>query len=149
MNRSLLLVPVAAALIGGCGGPPPATGQEPPRQSQPVQADPVATVIVGQRGTAPKDTQWYVRIETDAGVRVTEADFGAGGIDLTKRLDPGDYRVISWHRRCTDSCPQSGEHGLGPLAEVCGVPVRIAKGDRINATVVIGPEGACTVRLEP
>lgn len=133
MNRTILVVPVAAALLGGCGGSP---------------ADqPTGTLDVGQEGTAPARTAWYVRIETMDAKPVTEHAYPNAPITLTQQLSTGSYRVISWNRPCADACPSSGEHGLGPLSEVCGAPVNVTQGTRVSATVVIGSEGTCSVRV--
>jgi hypothetical protein len=127
-----LLVPVAAALLGGCGGSP---------------ADqPSGTLEVGQEGTAPARTAWYLRIETTDADPVTEHAYPTPPITLTRQLAVGTYRVISWNRPCTDNCPSSGENGLGPLSQVCGAPVTITQGNRVSATVVINTDGTCSVR---
>jgi len=127
-------VPLAAVLLGGCGGSPAAD-------------QPTGTVVVGQDGTPPPHTAWYVRIETMDAKPVTEHAYPNAGIALTQQVSPGDYRVISWNRPCTDTCPNSGENGLGPLSEVCGAPVSVTQDNRVSATVVINADGTCSVRV--
>ncbi len=135
MNRAFLLVPVAAVLLGGCGGSPPAEQQH------------TGTVEVKQQGTPPQRTAWYLRIEDMEAKPVTEHAYPNAAIALTQQLSAGDYRVISWNRPCADTCPSSGENGLGPLSEVCGAPIKVTEGVRVSATVVIESEGSCSVRV--
>ncbi|HEV2779074.1 MAG TPA: hypothetical protein VGX25_06685 [Actinophytocola sp.] len=133
MNRIRILVPVAAALLGGCGGSP---------------ADqPTGTLDVGQQGTAPPRTAWYLRIETTDAKPIVEHTYPNAPIALTQDLAVGNYRVISWNRPCSDACPASGDNGLGPLSQVCGAPVTVTKGTRVSATVVINTDGTCSVRV--
>lgn len=133
MNRTRILVPAAAVLLSGCGGAP---------------ADqPTGTLDVAQEGTAPARTAWYLRIETRQADPVTEHAYPNTPITLTRQLTTGDYRVVSWNRPCTDTCPTTGENGLGPLSEVCGAPVTITEGTRVSATVIVNADGSCTVRV--
>lgn len=131
--RRLVLVTAAAVLLGGCGGSP--------------AAQPTGTLDVTQEGTAPAHTAWYVRVETTDAEPVTEHAYPTPPITLTQQLATGRYRVISWNRPCANTCPKSGEKGLGPLSQVCGTPVTITEGTRVSATVVIGTDGTCSVRV--
>lgn len=137
MNRARILVPVVAALLGGCGGSPAATDQS------------TGTLDVGQEGEPPARTAWYVRIETTKAEPVTEHAYPNSPITLSRKLSAGDYRVISWNRACSGTCPSTGEKGLGPLSQVCGAQVTITRGTRVSATVVIAPDGTCSVRVNP
>jgi hypothetical protein len=128
-----MLVPVAALLLSGCGGSPAAA--------------PTGTLVVDHEGTPPPLTAWYVRVETMDAEPVTEHAYPNGPIALTEQLSAGKYRVISWNRPCTETCPKSGEQGLGPLSEVCGAPVTITNETRTAATVVLHADGTCTIRV--
>ncbi|GLZ27846.1 hypothetical protein Lesp02_00360 [Lentzea sp. NBRC 105346] len=141
MIRLLIAVPVAAVLLGGCGGSPSTVESA----ATPSSSD--GTIVVAQEGSAPARTQWYVRIETTKAESVTEAAYPNAPIALTKQLPAGQYRVISWHRTCSGACPASGEDGLGPLEEVCGAATTVTPGGRVAATVVIDAEGGCSVRV--
>lgn len=143
MNRFFLLVPVVAALIGGCGGSPPATPAAGLTQTA-AEGD-SGTLVVEQDGRRPRLTAWYVRIETAGAATVAEAAYPRDAIALTKQLPAGKYRVISWHRPCSDSCPASGETGLGPLQQVCGAKVDVTGGARVTATVRIAAGGTCSI----
>ncbi len=148
MRRFALLVPVAVALLAGCGGQPPAgtagtaasAVATPPSQTS-------GTLSVAQEGTAPPLTMWYLRIESQDGQPLAEKSYPSGQIAMTRLLPPGKYRVVSWHRPCTATCPSGGEQGLGPLAEVCGALVDVSTRVTTTATVVIDADGACTVRV--
>lgn len=142
MIRALLVLPVAAALIAGCGGQEPA-GNVP----GPAAGAATATLVVGQRGVAPDRTKWYLRIETDQAGLVDERSF-TGAISWEGALEPGRYRVVSWQRPCAGECPQSGDAGLGDLAQVCGAAVDLISGARSTATVAIAADGTCAVHPE-
>ncbi|MGH3714034.1 MAG: hypothetical protein ACRDT4_11325, partial [Micromonosporaceae bacterium] len=105
------------------------------------------TLTVGQSGTASTRTIWYVRIESMAAKPLVEKGFPGQPIALTQALEPGRYRVISWYRTCQSVCPTSGEQGLGPLEQVCGAQVTVAKGERVTATVKITADG-CSIEVE-
>ncbi|WP_412542946.1 hypothetical protein R8Z50_10830 [Longispora sp. K20-0274] len=147
-----LLVPAAALLIlAGCGGQPrPATAHPAttaPQTSTAPTTDEPGTLSIAQKGTTPENTMWYARIELPSGKPIEEASFPTGPITMDKPLQPGKYRVVSWHRSCAGTCPTSGEAGLGGLGEVCGAAVTVPSGRRVTATVVIGEAGTCTVQL--
>jgi hypothetical protein len=105
------------------------------------------TLSITQEGSSPPLTEWYTRIENQDGQSLAENSYPTGQIAMTRQLPAGKYRVISWHRPCTGTCPSSGEHGLGPVGEVCGAPLEISAGATITATVLIDAEGACAVRV--
>lgn len=145
MNR-IVLISAAAALLGGCGGAPSADTQ--PAPAVPSGTSGSATIVVTQDGATPPLTQWYVRIETPAAKKVTEAAYPNVPISLTHEVSPGDYRVISWSRPCSGSCPKSGEAGLGAMRDVCGAPVNVGAGARVSTAVEIHSDGTCTVRVD-
>ena len=128
--RILLLVPVAAVLLGGCGGPP------------------AGTLVVDQKGDRPAQSAWYLRIETMKAKVVKEAAFPGGDISFEHELPVGRYRVISWSRPCTSDCPSSGERGLGPLKDVCGAPIEVSESVPVQATVEINTSGGCSVTTQ-
>ncbi|MEV6524501.1 hypothetical protein AB0M43_21315 [Longispora sp. NPDC051575] len=149
MRSVVLLVPVAALLLAGCGGQPPS-----PRPSAAIASSAApaprgtsGTLVINQSGAAPARTAWYARVETPDAKPLTEAAFPQGPITLTKELTAGKYRVIAWHRACADVCPTTGEKGLGPLEEVCGATVTVTAGATLTATVTIDAEGTCAVAV--
>ena len=159
MKRLLIALPVAAALLSGCGGQPSPAPAAPTSSSTAAQTAatltaPVAPapgmggVSVAQEGKPPQLTEWYVRVENDEGKNLAEAAFPNGPISFSQDFPPGNYRLISWHRQCNGSCPATGEAGLGPLQEACGAKVAFVAGTRLSATVVIEDDGACSVRTK-
>ncbi|MGH3735073.1 MAG: hypothetical protein ACRDT6_05565 [Micromonosporaceae bacterium] len=147
--RTLLAAAAVALLLGGCGGAAPDAGPTGPTggTSPSTPASGQGTLNVDQSGTAAPNTIWYVRIESMNAEPLTENGYPGQAIALSQQLDPGQYRVISWWRQCQSTCPTSGEQGLGPLEQVCGAVVTLAPGARVTATVVIGDDGGCTVRV--
>jgi len=139
--RLLLLVSAAAVLLAGCGGQPHA------HPSTPATTSTTGTLVVSQQGDAPEHTLWYVRIENLHAEPLVEKSFPAGPIRLTKALRAGRYRVISWYRECSGTCPTTGEHGLGPLEQVCGAVAAIKAGAKVTARVTIGDKANCSVRI--
>lgn len=76
-----------------------------------------------------------------------EKSFPTGPLRLTKSLRPGRYRVISWYRKCSGTCPATGEHGLGPLEQVCGAVAAVKPGGKVTAWVMTSEQAACSVRV--
>jgi hypothetical protein len=55
--------------------------------------------------------------------------------------------VISWYRKCSGTCPATGEHGLGPLEQVCGAVAAVKPGGKVTAWVMTSEQAACSVRV--
>lgn len=153
--RLLVLASVAAALLAGCGGGPQHSADaghdaehSAAHSDAPVAAGSGSTLVIGQQGTLPPRTAWYVRVETPHGETVTETGFPDGKITLTQPLKPGKYRVVVWDRPCEQTCPTKGEQGLGELDKVCGKLLTLAKGDKVTATVALNEQGGCEVRTD-
>lgn len=144
MSKRVLGLLVAVGLLAGCGKQ--SSVSQLPSPAAPTSGSVVGTLLITQQGAAPAKTVWYARIETMNAEPVAQAGFPAGPIALTRDLPAGKYRAMSWHRACSATCPASGEEGLGPLQEVCGAPVTLNAGARITLTVVIDPEGTCTIQ---
>ena len=53
----------------------------------------------------------YIRIETVAEEQLVERELEptAAGAEATIKLDPGDYRLVSWQRPCDGSCDSLDE----------------------------------------
>jgi len=104
----------------------------------------VGRLLVAEKGTLGQNV-WYVRIEDANGATVMEQAFPAGAISLDRRLPQGDYRVLSWSRGCSGTCPASGEKGLRPLGDVCGAVVRISTGQTTRLEMAIKPDASCAI----
>jgi hypothetical protein len=105
------------------------------------------TLAVSQAGTQPALTLWYLRIESMAAEPLFERTYPGRAIAQSRLLEPGDYRVIAWHRNCSDTCPSTGEAGLGPLEQVCGAKITITPRARTGVTVAIDNQGGCAVKV--
>jgi len=126
----------------GASPSPSITSPAPGTASAPVAS--AGHLLVGQKGTLAGNL-WYLRIESAKGANLNEQAFPAGSIALDKPLPQGDYRVISWRRTCTATCPSTGDKGLGPLQDVCGALVHISTGKTAQVKVAINPDGSCSI----
>jgi len=152
VNHLRHVVPAAAVLVfaAGCGGsaaqPTKAESTPAPRTQTAAQR---GTVNITQSGSAAPKTMWFVRIESTDSTPLAEARFPGRPVSFSRDLPAGRYRVIAWWRACAGSCPATGEQGLGPLEDVCGAPVSVDRGRRVDAVVQISPAGGCTVAPQP
>jgi len=156
----------AAGLLSGCGGsassdqpaagtsvtaastPSPTAAASTPTTSTSVggpgaQAVP-GTIAVRQRGTQPAKTLWFLRVENPAAKPLFEHRYAGMAISQTLSYKQGDYRVIAYSRPCSDTCPATGEDGLGELAEVCGIKVHVTPAGRVPVTVSFAKDGNCS-----
>lgn len=90
----------------------------------------------------------YVRIETPQGKTVTEKEFRAP-IRFKQSLAPGLYRVMTWRRDCADTCPDSGEKGLGDPVNVCGAKAEVRADAVTPARIRLTPDADCTLETSP
>ncbi len=141
MIRVLLTGFAATVLLAGCGES--AGSATTATRTLPVPG----TLAVSQGGTSPARTLWYLRIESMAAEPLFERNYPGQPIAQSRLLEPGEYRVIAWHRRCSGTCPSSGEAGLGPLEQVCGAKITIAPRTRTAVTVAIDNQGACAMKV--
>ena len=153
----LALTALAAAgitLISGCGqqpGPSPdggATTSSGLATQPPPAASTSGTLSVAQQGGGNADV-WSVRIERLDASTVSETAYPSGQIALTTQLPPGQYRVLSWRRPCAGPCATAGEQGLAPLQDVCGAQVTITTAETVRRTVLVNPDGSCTLEPTP
>lgn len=91
----------------------------------------------------PSDMVGFARIEEADGAAVTEQRFDR---TMTAALEPGEYRVLLWHRACEASCAQAD---LGSPDHVCGAQFRVTSGARVRAAVAFDPEDGCSVTVSP
>jgi len=160
VRRALFTGFAATVLLAGCGeaggsaqqpsaqSSTPTTSATTPAVTAATKTLPVpGTLAVSQAGTQPARTLWYMRIESMAAEPLFERNYPGHPIAQSRLLEPGQYRVIAWHRRCSDTCPSAGETGLGPLEQVCGVRITIAPRIRTAVTVAIDNQGTCTMKV--
>lgn len=90
----------------------------------------------------------FLRVENDDGDVIVDGPMtnayqsrGRGHPIFNRRLEPGEYRLVSHQRPCQGNCEQ-----LDPPTDRCEATVDLASGKTLLATVVLGQEGGCTVR---
>jgi hypothetical protein len=62
--------------------------------------------------------------------------------DLTLRLGPGRYVLVSSLRQCGENCEK-----VGPPNSKCSAPFRIRRGESLHALVRYRTGGGCTIRF--
>ena len=62
--------------------------------------------------------------------------------DLTVRLGPGRYVLVSFLRQCRENC-----ESVGPPASRCSAPFRVRPGERLQALVRYRRDGGCVIRF--
>lgn len=153
----LALTALAAAgitLIFGCGQPPgpssaaSATTSSGPATQSSAAATTSGTLSIVQQGAGTGDV-WSVRIERPDASTVSETAYPSGQLALTTQLAPGQYRVLSWRRPCAGPCATAGEQGLAALQDVCGAQVTITADETVRRTVLINPDGSCSLEPTP
>ena len=165
MRRALFTGFAATVLLAGCGEAGGSAQQPSAQSSTPTTSAttpavttsavtaatktlPVpGTLAVSQAGTQPARTLWYMRIESMAAEPLFERNYPGHPIAQSRILEPGEYRVIAWHRSCSGTCPSSGEAGLGALEQLCGAKITITPRTRTAVTVAIDSEGTCAMKV--
>lgn len=155
LGTLVLLIAVGAT---GCGTsqastPDSALSKANSAPAEPPSSDPKAggagfldMTSVGDDGV-PASVR-YVRIETPQGKTVTEKEFRAP-IRFKQSLAPGLYRVMTWRRDCADTCPDSGEKGLGDPVNVCGAKAEVRADAVTPARIRLTPDADCTLETSP
>jgi hypothetical protein len=87
----------------------------------------------------------YVRIETPDEEEVLEVELQPtpAGHETTIRLDPGEYRLVSWQRPCEGSCDS-----LDPPTDRCADEFAIAPGTSVEASIQVRAAEGCTIEFE-
>lgn len=62
--------------------------------------------------------------------------------DLTLRLGPGRYVLVSFLRQCGENCKT-----VGPPTSRCSAPFRLRRGERLQAVVRYTHDESCTIRF--
>ena len=86
----------------------------------------------------------YVAVETVAGERLFEAELEPlpTGDSTSFRLDPGEYRLVSWQRPCDGSCDE-----VDPPTDRCSAQMIVRPDGRIRARITVRAEAGCTIRF--
>jgi hypothetical protein len=83
----------------------------------------------------------YIRVERAAGVTLTERRL-PGDQQLTLKLQPGAYRLVSWQRICDANCGN-----LDPPSDRCARPFTVRQRQQLEATVRIDFVSGCVITL--
>lgn len=159
-TRLAALAMLVTATAAACGTTDPSTqagaSDRAKTSPSPTIAEPSAqpsrgsvgggVLKVTTSGDDGADAVRYVRIESLQGETIVEKEFRAAAL-LTQPLVAGSYRLISWRRKCTHACPDSGERGLGTPTDICGVKTDVAPHSVTRATLSLSPNANCTFRL--
>ena len=87
----------------------------------------------------------YVRIETVAEEQLVELELepSAAGHEATIRLDPGDYRLVSWQRPCDGSCDS-----LDSPTDECSKQFAVSPRTAPVASIEVRAGEGCTIAFE-
>jgi hypothetical protein len=86
----------------------------------------------------------YIAVETSAGEELLELELmpTGKGHEGSARLDPGDYRLLSWQRPCDGSCDS-----LAPPTDRCSAPFTVAPETPTLAEIQVRAGEGCTVEV--
>ncbi len=83
----------------------------------------------------------YVRIEELDGEKLVEARLPNMVGRTRLRLDPGDYRLISFQRPCNGNCGD-----LDSPTDQCDRAIHVQPGSPLQFVVTLSPGDGCTIR---
>ena len=124
----------------GCGGEDDDTATSPMRPT-------CASFRSGTEsaGLYAEGARSYVRIETVAEEQLVELELEptAAGHEATIRLDPGDYRLVSWQRPCDGSCDS-----LDSPTDECSKQFAVSPRTAPVASIEVRAGEGCTIAFE-
>jgi len=134
--RKLMVLLVGSAALSGCG-----SDYTPGTNAVDVQ---VRQVMDVSQSAYVEGSYSYIRVENTNGDKLLEERLPeATGHSPTfvsetvLRLDPGEYRFVSFQRTCDGNCGS-----LDPPSDDCGEIVRV--GELVDLTVTVRPGEGCT-----
>ena len=138
MLRTLVAALVASMVLSGCA-------------STASTALSTGSVDVAVRLAQPaRGPQLHVlRIEDANGTAVAEQAFPRLPAELRRDLPGGSYRIVSYQRDCSGTCPDvsvaptTPVKGLAPPNSICGSPFRLDAGQTYTAVVSLIPGTGC------
>jgi hypothetical protein len=83
----------------------------------------------------------YIRVERATGATVTERELPGSG-QLTLRVPPGAYRLVSWQRICDGNCGN-----LDPPSQQCARPFTLGPGEQLTAAIRVNFASGCVIVL--
>jgi hypothetical protein len=86
----------------------------------------------------------YIAVETPAGEERVEFELRPtpNGHEGSVRLDPGDYRLLSWQRPCDGSCDS-----LDSPTDRCSAPFTVAPETPTLAEIQVRAGEGCTIEV--
>jgi hypothetical protein len=134
-----LLMGLAAASIG-CGG-------DHERAATDADAVELSVFQVWDEsvGLYVEGARSFIAVETPAGDELLELELTptARGAEQAVRLDPGDYRLLSWQR------PSAGGGDVyDPPTDRCSAPFTVAAGTPVVARIEVRAAQGCTIAFE-
>jgi hypothetical protein len=87
----------------------------------------------------------YVRIETPGEEKLVEVELQPteSGHEASIRLDPGEYRLVSWQRPCDGNCDS-----LDPPTDRCAEEFALEPGNALTAAIKVRAADGCTIDFE-
>ena len=83
----------------------------------------------------------YIRLERATGATVTERQLPGSG-QLTLRVPPGGYRLLSWQRICDGNCGN-----LDPPSQQCARPDTLRSAEQLTAAIRVNFASGCVIVL--
>lgn len=129
----------ATALSAGCGG-----GGAYNATSADAAELRVVLLWDESGGLYAEGARSYISVETPTGEQRLELELmpTAKGHEGSVRLDPGEYRLLSWQRPCDGSCDS-----LDPPTDRCSVPFTVAPRTPTLAEIQVRAGEGCTIEV--
>ena len=83
----------------------------------------------------------YIRVERATGATVTKRQLPGSG-QLTLRVPPGAYRLVSWQRICDGNCGN-----LDPPSLQCARPFTLRPEEQLTAAIRVNFASGCVIVL--
>jgi hypothetical protein len=109
----------------------------------------IQQVLDFSKGLYIEGSYSYVRVERPDGEEVLRERLGEERecsesecvSKLVLRLDPGEYRLVSFQRPCEGNCDL-----LDPATDSCDRLIEVRPGEALNVVVTVHPGEGCTIR---
>ena len=133
VRRSVLIVLVVAT--AGCS-------DSGTRSSDPMPAAKLGVLrVIGSVPASPSEGLFWGLQVRSGPISVIEARLLVQR-DLTLRLGPSRYVLVSFLQGCGENC-----ESVGPPTSRCSAPFRLRRGERLEAAVRYKLDGRCTIRF--
>jgi hypothetical protein len=143
VGRLIVSALTAAALSAGCNGN--GNGDDAFTPTSPNAAKlHVLQVWDETVGLYVEGARSYIAVETRGGRELLELELRqtAEGYEQAVRLDPGDYRLLSWQR------PSSGGGDYDPPTDRCSAPFTLTPDEPIRVRIEVRAAEGCTIEFQ-